>query len=109
MAIVLATALGIGYVSVRTFEQLASAFVLGVWPFYALAVLAVFVLRRKRPDADRPYRTLGYPVVPAVFLAASLLMLINSAVETPAPTLLGFALILSGIPVWWLRRRLGND
>lgn len=70
-AILLVVALGIAYVSVRTFEQLAEAFVLGIWPFYILAVGAVFKLRRERPDADRPYRTAGYPWVPLLFLIAS--------------------------------------
>ncbi|MDT9121047.1 hypothetical protein RSW84_26770, partial [Escherichia coli] len=68
-AIALAAALGIAYVSIGTFEQLTDAFVLGVWPFYALAVGAVFILRRRRPELPRPYRTVGYPVVPLVFLA----------------------------------------
>jgi amino acid transporter len=105
VAIGLATALGILYVAVRSFEQLAGAFVLGVWPFYALSVLAVFILRRRLPRAERPYRTLGYPLVPAVFLAASFLMLLNSAVQTPGSTLFALGVILSGIPVWWLRSR----
>jgi len=54
------------------FAQLADKFILGIWPFYALAVAGVYVLRRKRPDLERPYRVLGYPVVPALFLLASL-------------------------------------
>ncbi|MBW3629339.1 MAG: amino acid permease [Gemmatimonadetes bacterium] len=105
-AIVLAALLGIGYVSIRTFEQLADAFILGIWPFYAMAVGAVFLLRRKRPDLPRPYRTVGYPVVPLVFLAASVLMLLNAAVEQPVSTLTGFAIILLGVPVFFLWRRL---
>lgn len=106
VAITLAAALGIGYVSLRSFEQLADAFILGIWPFYALAVLAVFVLRRRRPDAVRPYRTWGFPVVPLVFLVASILMLGNSLIEAPGGTLFGFGVILAGIPVWWLRTRM---
>jgi amino acid transporter len=108
-AIALAAALGIAYVSIGTFEQLADAFVLGVWPFYALAVGAVFILRRKRPDLPRPYRTVGYPVVPLVFLAASVLMLLNAAVEQPTSTLTGFAVILLGVPVFYLWQRFRRD
>jgi basic amino acid/polyamine antiporter, APA family len=107
VAIVLAALLGIGYVSVRTFEQLAEAFVLGIWPFYALCVIAVFILRRRRPDAPRPYLAWGYPWVPILFLLASLGMLGNALARQPATTLLGFAIILSGFPVYhlWIRLR----
>ena len=77
----LAAFLGVGYVSIRSFEQLADSFILGIWPFYALAVGAVYTLRRRRPDLERPYRTVGYPVVPFVFLAASLAILGNALVQ----------------------------
>lgn len=104
-AIALAAALGIGYVSIRSFEQLADAFILGIWPFYALAVGAVFLLRRRHPDLERPYRAWGYPVVPLVFLLASVAMLANAVVEEPGQTLFGFGVILLGIPVFWLWKR----
>ncbi|HEX6559089.1 MAG TPA: amino acid permease, partial [Longimicrobiales bacterium] len=106
-AIALTSLLGVSYVSVRGFERLADDFILGIWPFYALAVGAVFVLRRRRPDLERPYRTAGYPVVPVVFLIASLLMLGNSLVENPGSTMLDFGIILIGIPVYliWSRMR----
>jgi amino acid transporter len=103
-AILLAAALGVGYVSVRSFEQLADSFILGIWPFYALAVGAVFLLRRRRPELDRPYRTIGYPVVPVVFLLASLAMLLNAVLEQPRSTLLGFGIILLGVPVFFAWR-----
>jgi amino acid transporter len=104
-AIALAAALGIGYVSIRSFEQLADAFILGIWPFYALAVGAVFLLRRRRPDLERPYRAWGYPVVPLVFLLASVAMLANAVLEEPEQTLFGFGVILLGIPVFWFWKR----
>lgn len=106
VAIALAAGLGIGYVSIRSFEQLADSFILGIWPFYALAVGAVFLLRRRRPDLERPYRTVGYPWVPLGFLAASLLMLGNALVEQPASTLFGFGVILLGVPVFYGWRAL---
>jgi basic amino acid/polyamine antiporter, APA family len=107
LAIVLAASLGIAYVSFRTFEQLAEAFVLGIWPFYVLCVVAVFLLRRSRPGARRPYLTWGYPWVPALFLLASLAMLGNALIRQPLSTLLGFGIILSGFPVYhvWVRLR----
>jgi basic amino acid/polyamine antiporter, APA family len=108
MAIVLCSLLGIAYVSIRGFERLANDFILGIWPFYALAVGAVFILRRRYPDLERPYRTTGYPIVPLVFLIASVLMLANSAIRDTVPTLIDFAIILAGIPVYYIWRR-GKD
>ena len=106
-AIVLAAVLGIVFVSVRTFAQLADQFIIGIWPFYALAVAAVFVLRRRRPDLSRPYKTWGYPVVPALFLIAALFLLGNYMISEPLVFGLDVAVVLSGVPVFWLwtRRR----
>lgn len=100
-AIVLAVVLGVAYISVRTFEQLAEAFILGLWPFHVMAVGAVFLLRRRRPEAQRPYRTLGYPLVPLVFLVASTGMLLNALVRQPLSTMISFGTILIGIPVYY--------
>ncbi|MBX6364862.1 MAG: amino acid permease [Gemmatimonadetes bacterium] len=119
-SIALCGALGVAYVSIQTFEQLADAFILGIWPFYALAVAAVFVMRRRRPQAARPYRTPAYPVVPLVFLAASLALIVNALLQQPWDSLIGifrpgtpmfgFGIILLGVPVhylWrWRRARL---
>lgn len=104
LAIGLAAALGVIYVSVRTFEQLADAFILGIWPFYLLSVAAVFILRRRYPDAKRPYRTVGYPVIPLLFMIASLAMLLNSLIRQPGTTMISFGVIASGIPVYYLWR-----
>ncbi|HYH82797.1 MAG TPA: amino acid permease, partial [Longimicrobium sp.] len=108
-AILLATALGIAYVSFRTFEQLADAFILGIWPFYALAVGAVYILRVRRPDFPRPYRTIGYPVVPAIFLLASVGMLLNALISDPVITLVCFGVILAGVPVYLLWKGRGSE
>jgi len=106
MAIGLAAGLGVIYVSVRTFEQLADAFILGIWPFYLLSVAAVFILRRRHPDIERPYRTVGYPVVPLIFMLASLAMLLNSLIRQPGTTMISFGVIASGIPVYYIWRAL---
>lgn len=105
-AIGLAASLGIAYVLGRNFQQLADSFVLGIWPFYALSVLAVFRLRRTRPDVPRPYRTAGYPVVPVLFLVGAVGMLLNSAINDARNTLVGFGIILLGIPAYYLWRRM---
>jgi APA family basic amino acid/polyamine antiporter len=105
VAIAVHCVLALIYVSFRTFEELAATFVLGQTPFYALAAWGVIRLRRSRPAADRPYRTLGYPVVPLVFIGAVILIFTNSLVLTPEITGINVAIILSGFPAYWLWRR----
>ena len=90
--------------SIRTFEQLAEAFVLLLYPFIALTVAAVFVLRRRRPGLPRPYRTAGYPVVPAVFLAGTVAMMGNALLARPAATLVSAAIVAAGVPVYFVWR-----
>lgn len=105
-AILLTAALGVAFVLARTFEQLADQFVVAIFPFYALAAAAVFVLRRRQPDRPRPVRVWGYPVVPLLFVVASLLILGNALIEHPVSTGIAFIGILLGIPAYqiWLRR-----
>jgi amino acid transporter len=106
-AIVLTACLGVGFVLIRTFEQLADQFVVAIFPFYALAAAAVFVLRRRRPDLPRPVRVLGYPVVPLLFVLASFIILGNALWAHPRETGFAFLIIVVGVPVysWWIRRR----
>jgi basic amino acid/polyamine antiporter, APA family len=108
VAIWLATVLGVFYVLQNNFAELADRFILGIWPFYALAVAGVFVLRRTRPDLARPYRVVGYPVVPALFLVASLGMVINALVTDPQNTGLTLGIIATGAPVYYLWRRFAQ-
>lgn len=102
-AIWLATGLGVTYVLFNNFQQLADKFVLGIWPFYIVAVVGVFLLRRRLPDAARPYRAFGYPVIPAVFLVAATFMVGNALVTDPVNTGITFAIILAGVPVYLIR------
>lgn len=109
VAIWLATGLGVVYVLLNDFQQLAEKFILGIWPFYALAVAAVFVLRRTRPEMERPYRAWGYPVIPALFLVGSLAMVLNALWTDPVNTGVTFGVILAGVPAyglwrWWAAR-----
>ena len=103
VAIGICTALGVVYVLENDFAQLADKFILGIWPFYALAVAAVFVLRRRRPELPRPYRVWGYPFVPAVFLVASAGMVANALITDPMNTGVTLLIIAVGLPVYWLR------
>ncbi len=106
VAIVLTTALGVVYVLENDFAQLADKFILGIWPFYALAVAGVFVLRRRQPDLLRPYRVWGYPIVPGLFLLASVGLVLNALITDPRNTAVTLLIILAGIPVYWVRGRL---
>ena len=101
VAILLTALLGVALVFSRSFEAMTSTFVIAIWPFYALAVGAVYRLRRLRPDLPRPYRTIGYPVVPGVFIAATVLFLVNALVSEPVSTGVTFALILAGLPIYY--------
>lgn len=104
-AIVLTGALAVFYVGFRSFEQLAEGFVIATWPFFTLAVAGVFVLRRCRPRLARPYRTLGYPYVPLVFVMGGILIVGNALIQRPAPTLVSFAVTLLGWPLYHLWSR----
>ncbi len=106
-AIGLSVLLGVIFVSVRSFGELADQFVIGMWPFYALGVAAVLVLRRREPHAERPYRAWGYPFVPALFVLAALLLLANYVAREPWVVLGNAAVLATGVPVYyaWSRKR----
>jgi APA family basic amino acid/polyamine antiporter len=101
VAISLAALLGIAFVLTRTFEQLADTFVLSIWPFYGLAVAGLFRLRR-RADVPRPYKVPGYPVLPAVFIAGVAYLVGNALLTDPLWTSVTFAIVLAGIPVYYI-------
>jgi amino acid transporter len=103
VSIVLTTVLGVLFVLLRTFEQLADTFVTAIVPFYALAVAAVFVMRR-RAGYDPPFRAPLYPVVPALFILATLFLLGNAILDPTSRwgTLAVLGIILVGIPVYYL-------
>jgi amino acid transporter len=101
VAILLAGALGTVFVLSLTFVQLTDTFVLAIWPFYAVGVAAIYRLRRTRPDLARPYRVLGYPIVPAVFIGGVVYLLVNALATDPFWTSLVFAAILAGLPVYF--------
>ena len=101
VAIALAAALGVLFVLTRTFEQLADTFVLTIWPFYGLAVAGLYRLRRTRPELPRPYKVPGYPVVPAIFVAAVIYLVGNALVADPIWTGVTFAVVLAGVPVYY--------
>jgi len=112
VAIWLSASLGVVFVLLGTFEQLADTFVIAIVPFYALAVAAIFVLR-KRADYRPTFRVPGYPVVPAIFIVATILLLGNALLDPSSrlATLAVLGVILLGIPVFFITktRRAANN
>jgi APA family basic amino acid/polyamine antiporter len=89
-----------------TFDQLTDMIIFAVFIFYGATSLGVFILRRKMPDAHRPYKVWGYPFVPAIFILFCIGLFFNTIVTRPREAAIGMILILSGIPVYlFLKRR----
>lgn len=88
-----------------TFQQLFSLTLFAEWLFYMLGTAAVFIFRYREPDAPRPYKTWGYPVVPALFIAASAILLYYSFMANWHNSVAGVLVILAGIPVFALFRK----
>ncbi|MCC6365668.1 MAG: amino acid permease [Bryobacterales bacterium] len=88
-----------------TFDQLTDMSMFASWAFYALAASSVFVLRKRAPNAPRPYKTWGYPVVPAVFVLTAAWLLVNSLQTIPVESVMGIVLILLGLPVYFFYKR----
>jgi APA family basic amino acid/polyamine antiporter len=119
---------GLAKVSPRTHVPIRSLVALGIWSgiltlsgsydkltdsaifaltiFYAFVAGSVFIFRRRMPDAPRPYRTWGYPVVPIVFLVVTTLLILRTIWDTPKQSAIGLFLILLGVPIYliWSKR-----
>jgi amino acid transporter len=102
VAITLAAVLGIIFVLLRTFEQLADTFVTAILPFYALGVASIFAFRR-RAGYKPAFRAPLYPVAPILFVLATIYLLANALIDPSSrwPTLAVFGVILLGIPVYY--------
>jgi APA family basic amino acid/polyamine antiporter len=92
------------------YEALYTKVIFSEWLFYALVTAGIFVLRRRAPALPRPYRTWGYPIVPAIFVFLAALLLLNTFFERRTDSLWGLALVGSGIPAYllwsrWQRRK----
>jgi amino acid transporter len=104
VAIALTAVLGIIFVLLRTFEQLADSFVTAILPFYALGVASIFVFRRRSAaEYSPPFRAPLYPIAPMLFVLATLYLLVNALIDPSSrwPTLAIFGVILAGIPVYY--------
>jgi APA family basic amino acid/polyamine antiporter len=88
-----------------TYSQLYTYVVFVAILFHVFAGAAVFVLRRKRPEAPRPYRVWGYPIVPILFIGSSLLLLGNTLWASPVESIAGLAILALGLPAYWRWKR----
>jgi APA family basic amino acid/polyamine antiporter len=87
-----------------TFDQLTDYVIFASWIFYGLTTSSVFVLRRKMPLAERPYKTLGYPVVPLVFVLVAIWLIYNTLQTSPVESAAGLVLIGLGLPLYFFYR-----
>ena len=88
-----------------TFEQLLTYVVFTGWIFYALAAASIFVYRRRIPAADRAYSVPGYPFTPLLFILAAIALVVNTIVAAPRDAAFGTAIVLLGVPVYFIWRR----
>lgn len=84
------------------FSKLAGGFTFTMWIFYGLAGAGIFVLRRRLPNAERPFRCWGYPVVPALFVLSAIGMTVGSVMGDPAQNLMWIGVLAAGWPVYWV-------
>ncbi len=88
-----------------TFDQLTDMLVFAAFIFYGSTAFGVFVMRWKEPDTERPYRTWGYPIVPALYVLFCVVLIINTISTRPREALIGIALIAAGIPLFFYFRK----
>ncbi len=84
-----------------SYDALTDSVIFASWLFYGLVTASLFVFRKTMPDAARPYRAFGYPLVPMIFLCVTAALLINTFVAAPSEALRGAALLAAGLPFYW--------
>ena len=107
-AVAIGAVLGIVFVTLRSFEQLTEGFVVGAFPFYALVIAGVIILRRREPTLERPFKVPLYPWVPAIFLCGASAVIIGGLFDSDWILLASLALIVAGLPLrvlWRARAR----
>ena len=107
-ALLIQGAWAMGLAASGTYEQLYTYVVFTAWIFYGAAAVGVMVLRRRLPSLERPYRVWGYPAVPVAFSLAAIAIFANTVASKPREALIGLILLLSGLPVYLLWRRLAR-
>jgi APA family basic amino acid/polyamine antiporter len=84
-----------------SYDALTDSVIFASWLFYGLSTTSLFVFRRTLPDAPRPYRALGYPWVPLVFVVVTVALLVNTFIAAPREAIRGVAVLLAGLPLYW--------
>lgn len=84
-----------------SFDTLTDYVIFASWIFYAMITMSIFVFRKREPDAERPYRAWGYPIVPVIFLLVTGWLLINTLMTSPVQSMIGIGFILLGLPVYF--------
>ncbi len=92
-------------VLIGTFDQLITYIVFAIWIFYALSCTGVIILRKRYPDAVRPYKAWGYPMTPIIFILFALVLVGNTIIESPRDAAIGLLLVFSGVPAYWYWNR----
>jgi APA family basic amino acid/polyamine antiporter len=88
-----------------SFDQLTDMMIFAVFVYYGATAVGVFILRRKMPDAQRPYKVWGYPFVPAIFILFSAALFLNTFLTRPREAAIGVVLMLSGVPMYfWFKK-----
>lgn len=87
------------------YRQLFTYVIFASWILYGMTTAAVLVLRKKRPELPRPYRTLGYPVVPIIFVVVAAAFIVSTLRDSPRESLMGIAFIVLGLPFYWYWNR----
>ncbi|MBK9247657.1 MAG: amino acid permease [Ignavibacteria bacterium] len=90
-----------------TYGDLLDYVVTAVLIFYILTIAGIFILRKKQPNAERPYKAFGYPVLPALYILIATAIIIDLLLLKPEMTMRGIAIILTGIPVYFIWKRKG--
>jgi len=89
-----------------TFDQLTDMIIFAVFIYYGATTLGVFILRKRMPDAPRPYKVWGYPVVPAIVIIFCVALFLNTIAARPREAAIGLVLMLTGVPMyWWLKKK----
>jgi APA family basic amino acid/polyamine antiporter len=93
-----------------SFDQLTDMVIFSIFIFYGATSLGVFILRKKMPDAHRPYKVWGYPFVPAIFILFCIGLVANTIITQPREAIFGLILVLSGVPMYfWFNRKRGEQ
>ena len=92
-----------------TYSNLLDYVIFAVLLFFTLTILAIFVLRKKRPDIDRPYKAFGYPIIPAIYILTTITIMIILLKYKPDYTFPGLAIVLLGIPVFFLWKKYNKS